>query len=221
MERELPMGTRTIEPRSVAEALIWFGASKCGSRRRYAFTLGFRIRQISSAWVRMRSMNSQPNAGQLLLALFVPEQIGLALGDGNVGVHAAAVDADDGLGQEAGGVAHVVGDLPAEQLVELNLVGRRHHFAVAVVDFELAGRDLGVVLLVLEAHCPLHFGRGVNELAQRIERQHVIVAAGVDELELARLVIFLFRIPAGEEEALNLVGRVQRVALSPCTACRQ
>jgi hypothetical protein len=62
--------------------------------------------------------------GELLLTLLVPEQVGLALGDGDVGVHAAAVDADDGLGQEAGRVAHVVGDLAAEQLVELDLVGR-------------------------------------------------------------------------------------------------
>ena len=30
----LPIGMRTIEPRSTAEALIWFGASKCGSSRR-------------------------------------------------------------------------------------------------------------------------------------------------------------------------------------------
>ena len=97
--------------------------------------------------------------GELLLALFVPEQIGLALGDGDVGVHAAAVDAHHGLGQEAGRVAHVVGDLAGEQLVELDLVGRGHHFAVAVVDFELAGRDFGVILLVLEAHGALHFGR--------------------------------------------------------------
>src|SRR6516164_2118300 len=61
MERLLPMGTRIIEPRSVADALIWLGASKCGSRRRYAFTLGFRTRQISRACVRMRSMKHQPN----------------------------------------------------------------------------------------------------------------------------------------------------------------
>ena len=109
--------------------------------------------------------------GELLFALLVPEEVGLALGDGDVGVHAAAVDADDGLGQEAGGVAHVGGDLTAEQLVELDLVGRGHHFGVAVVDFKLAGRDFRVVLLVLEAHGALHFSRGVNELAQRIERQ--------------------------------------------------
>jgi len=29
--RELPMGMRAIEPRSAAEAVIWLGASKCGS----------------------------------------------------------------------------------------------------------------------------------------------------------------------------------------------
>ena len=128
-------------------------------------------------------------------------------------MHAAAVDADHRLGQEARRVAHVVGDLAAEQLVELDLVGRRDHFAVAVVDFELAGRDFGVVLLVLEAHGALHFGGCVDELAQRIERQRVIVAAGVDELEFARLVVMLLGVVAGEEEAFNLIGGVQRVAL--------
>jgi hypothetical protein len=71
------------------------------------------MRQRSSARVRMRSRKSQPKVRELLFALLVPEEVGLALGDGDVGVHAAAVDADDGLGQEAGGVAHVVGDLAA------------------------------------------------------------------------------------------------------------
>src|SRR5215831_3486561 len=56
----LPIGMRTMEPRSVGEALIWFGASKCGSNRRYALTLAFSIRQMSLAWVRIRSMNDQP-----------------------------------------------------------------------------------------------------------------------------------------------------------------
>ena len=165
-------------------------------------------------------MNSHPNCGQLLLSLLVPEQICLAFGDGYVGVHAAAVHAHHRLGQETGRVAHVVGNLPAEQLVELNLVGRRHHFAVAVVDFKLAGRDFGVILFVLEAHRALHFGRRVDELAQRIERQHVIVAAGVDEFELARLVEVPLRVPAGEEKSFDLVGRVQRVALFLEQTCR-
>jgi hypothetical protein len=149
--------------------------------------------------------------GELLLALFVPEEVGLALGDRDVGVHAAAVHADHRLGQVAGRVAHVVGDLAGQQLVKLDLVGRAHNLGVAVVDLILAGRNLGVVLLVLEAHGALHFGRGVDELAQRIERQRVIVAAAGDELELAGLVVLLLGVLAGEQEALNLGGRVQRV----------
>jgi hypothetical protein len=71
-----------------------------------------------------------------------------------------------------------------------------------------------VVLLVLEAHGALHFGRGVDELAQRIERERVVVAAGVDELELAGLVVALLGVLAGEEEALDLGGRVEGVLFS-------
>ena len=92
-------------------------------------------------------------------------------------MHAAAVDADDRLGQEARGHAHLRRHLAADQLVELDLVGGGNHFAVAVVDLELRGRDFGVVLLVLEAHRALHFGGGVDELAQRVAGQRVVVAA--------------------------------------------
>ena len=62
-----------------------------------------------------------------------------------------------GLGRKRRGEAHVGGDLAADQLVELNLVGGGDHFAVAVVDFELRGRDFGVIFFVLEAHGALHF----------------------------------------------------------------
>ena len=70
-----------------------------------------------------------------------------------------------------------------------------------------------MVLLVLEAHGALHFSRGVDELAQRIERQRMIVAAGGDEIEFAGLVVRLLRIFAGEEEALDFSGRIERVLL--------
>ena len=119
----------------------------------------------------MRSRNAQPNFAEFFFALGIPEKILAAFADGNVGVHAAAVDADHGLGQEAGGEAHVGGDLAADQFVKLDLVGGGDHFAVAVVDFELRRRDFGVVLFVLEAHGALHFGGGVDELAQRIAGQ--------------------------------------------------
>ena len=121
---------------------------------------------------------------ELFLALGIPEEILAVLGDGDVGVHAAAVDADDGFRQEAGGQAHLVGDLAADQLVELDLIGGGDDFAVAVVDLELRGRDFRVILLVLEAHRALHFGGGVDEGAQRIAGERVVIAAGVDVLEL-------------------------------------
>src|ERR1017187_4492236 len=88
--------------------------------------------------------------GELLLAFLVPEEIGLALGDGDVGVHAAAVHADNRLGQEACRVAHVCGNLTAQQFVELNLVGGGHNFGVTEVDFELAWSNLGGILLLLD-----------------------------------------------------------------------
>ena len=94
----------------------------------------------------------------LLFALRIPEDVLAVLGDRHVGVHAAAVHADDRLRQEAGGQPHLGGHLAADQLVELDLVRRRDHFGVAVVDFELRGRDFGVILFVLEAHRALHFG---------------------------------------------------------------
>ena len=150
---------------------------------------------------------------QLLFALFIPEKIRFAFGDGDVGVHTAAVHAHDRLGQEASRESHVVGDLPAEQLIKLDLISGSNHFGIAEVDLELAGRDFRVVLLVLEAHGALHFSRSINELAQGIERHHMVVAAGVDELEFAGLDVFLLRILTREQKALDLGGSVQRVVL--------
>ena len=154
---------RTIEPRSTAEAMIWFGASKCGSSRRYAFTLAFSSRQMSLPCVRMRSTNSQANLLIFSSPFGSQNRFLPPLRDRNVGVHAAAVDAHHRLRQEARRQPHVRGHLAADQLVELDLVGRRHHFGVAVVDLELRRRHFRVILLVLEAHRALHFGAAVDE----------------------------------------------------------
>jgi len=70
-----------------------------------------------------------------------------------------------------------------------------------------------VVFFVLESHGALHFSRGVDKLAQRIKRQRVIVAAGRDELEFAGLMVGALGILAGEEEALDLSGCIQRVVV--------
>ena len=176
---------------------------------------------MSLPWVRMRSTNSQPSLAELFFALGIPEQVLAALADRNVGVHAAAVDADHGLGQEGGGQSQIARDLAADQLVELDLVGGSHHFRVAVVDFELRRRHLGVILFVLEAHGALHFGGRIDEGAQRIAGQRVIVAAGVHVFELARLVVGALGVRPLEQEAFDFVGRVQGVAVLLVQAVRE
>ena len=50
---------------------------------------------------------------EFFLALGIPEEVFAVAANGNVGVHAAAIDAHDGLRKEAGGEAHIGGDLPA------------------------------------------------------------------------------------------------------------
>src|SRR5664279_1747474 len=69
-----------------------------------------------------------------------------------------------------------------------------------------------MVLLVLEAHGPLHFGRRIDERAQRITRQRVIVAARVNVFEFSSLVVMSLCVFAGEKESLDFVGGVQGVA---------
>ena len=148
----------------------------------------------------------------LFVALGVPEEVLAVLHDGDVGVHAAAVDAHHGLGKEANAVAHLRGHLAADELVELDLIGGGDHVAVAVVDLELRRRHFRMVLLVLEAHGALHFGDFVDKGAQRIAGQRVIVTTGVDVFKLAGLVILALGVFALEKEAFDFVGGVQRVA---------
>ncbi|HNH25126.1 MAG TPA: hypothetical protein PK261_09060, partial [Accumulibacter sp.] len=67
---------------------------------------------------------------------------------------------------------------------------------VTVVDFELRGRHLRVVLLVLEAHGALNFGGLVDELAQLYR----------GELQLAESPL------GGLRARLTLPGAMSRVA---------
>jgi len=127
-------------------------------------------------------------------------------------VHAAAVDTHHRLREEADAQPHLGGHLATDELIKLDVVRCRHDFRVAVIDLELRGRDFGVVLFVLETHGALNFRRRVDELPQRVARQRVVVAAGVDVLELACLVIAPLGVGALEQKAFNLVGGVQRVA---------
>ncbi len=69
-----------------------------------------------------------------------------------------------------------------------------------------------MVLLVLEAHGALHFRGCVNKRAQRIARQRVVISAGIHVFKLAGFVVAPLRVHPLEEEAFNLVGRIQGVA---------
>jgi len=71
-----------------------------------------------------------------------------------------------------------------------------------------------VVLLILEAHCPLHFGRRVDKRAQADRGEDVVVATRVDEFEFARLVEAPLGVAAGEEKPNLHWARVQRVFFS-------
>src|SRR6185437_1598403 len=143
----------------------------------------------------------------------IPEQVLAALADGDIGVHAAAVHADDWLGQEGGRHPQLCRDFAADQFVDLDLVGGGDNFSVAVVDFELRRSDFRVVFFVLETHSALHFGGCVNECAQGIAGQRVVVAAGVHVFEFAGFLEVALGVGAFKEEAFNFVGGVERVAL--------
>ena len=103
-------------------------------------------------------------------------------------MHAVSVDADNRLGEEACGQPHLSGDLTADQFVKLDLVGSGDHFTVAVIDFKLRRRNFRVVFFVLETHGALHFGGRVDEGAERVAGQGVIVATGIYVFELAGFV---------------------------------
>jgi len=67
---------------------------------------------------------------------------------------------------------------------------------------------------------PLALGAGVDEFAQGVAGQRVIVAAGIDVFELIGLVIAAFGVGAVEEEAFDFVGGVEGVALLLVKALR-
>src|SRR5262249_34330050 len=95
-------------------------------------------RQADIVAVGQNAIHERPaQLGELFLSFGIPKQVGVFLADGNVGMHTAAVDPNNRLGQEAGSHAHLSGYLTTNQLIELNLVGGLNSFAITVVHFEL------------------------------------------------------------------------------------
>src|SRR5207253_10542820 len=79
---------------------------------------------------------------------------------------------------------------------------------VRIVALKLRGRNLGMILLIGKAHRALYLGHRVDEAAQWIAGQRVVVAALVHKFELAKRAIVALGIAAAEQEALDLVGSV-------------
>src|SRR5260221_4143850 len=69
-----------------------------------------------------------------------------------------------------------------------------------------------MVFLILKAVGALYFRCGIDEGAQWVGRQRMVIAAGVHIVELAGFVVATLGICALEEEALNFVGGVERIA---------
>ena len=70
-----------------------------------------------------------------------------------------------------------------------------------------------MIFFVFEAHRALDLGRGVDELAQWITGQRVIVAAAVYIVEAAGLGEVLLGVDAVEQEAFDLVGGIQGITV--------
>ena len=70
-----------------------------------------------------------------------------------------------------------------------------------------------MVLLVLKAHGALNFSGGVDKFPQWVARQRVVIAASINVVERAGFDEGLLRVDAIEQETLDLVRGVQRIAV--------
>ncbi len=103
-----------------------------------------------------------------------------------VGVHAAAVVAEEGLGHEGRRLAVAPGDVLDDVLEPAELVGALHQGVEAEVDFGLAGGGHLVVLpLHLDAHCGQHQAHLGADVALAVERRDREIAFLVADLVAA------------------------------------
>ena len=90
--------------------------------------------------------------GQLPVARLVEEYVFAVLEQGHIGVHAAAVDAEDGLGHKGGVQAVFLRQRLDGQLEGHDIVGRGQRLGVFEIDFVLTGGHLMVGGFNLKAH---------------------------------------------------------------------
>src|SRR6266481_5719887 len=70
-----------------------------------------------------------------------------------------------------------------------------------------------MILFVLESHGALHFGGGIDETAQRIAGQRVVITASVYIFEFQSFVVGAFRFRIFEKKSFNLICGIQGVAV--------
>ena len=64
-----------------------------------------------------------------------------------------------------------------------------------------------MILFILESHRPLHLGASVDEGAERIDGQRLIVSSGVDVLELPGVAVVFFGVqPANRKPSISLAA---------------
>jgi len=112
---------------------------------------------------------------------WVEERVSFSQEKGLVGVHAAAVLAEEGLGHEGGVDPVLSGHFLHRDSIGLGVVGHAKGFVVTQIDFVLTGCDLVVAVF----HLDPHLLQGKNGLASQIvspvQGRHVEVAAPVDD----------------------------------------
>src|SRR6185312_7316415 len=78
-----------------------------------------------------------------------------------------------------------------------------------------------MILLILKPHRTLYLRRGIDERTQGIAGEGIVVAACIHVLELTRLVEASLRIDALKQEALDLIGCIQRITMLPMQLVRE
>ena len=121
----------------------------------------------------------QLREAEAVLVGLVGEEVGLALADGHVDVHAVARPVGEGLGHEGADHAQVVGDLRGGHLEQQVVVGGGQAVGEGVVDLELAVGVLVVDLIDVHIHLTQAVGEGFEELA--VARQTLVVVTGLGQ----------------------------------------
>ena len=145
--------------------------------------------------------------GELLFAVLVKEDVLAVLEQGHIRVHAAAVDAEHGLGHERRMEAAHLRDRLDRHLKRHDVVRRQQRVGVLEVDLMLPLGHLVMAGLDLEAHLLEHQTDLASHMAAVIDRRHIEVASRVRGARGRQALLIRLK-----QEELHLGADVERVA---------